>query len=116
MKIGELSKRTGIPARMLRYYEDQGLITPQRLDNGYRDYDEGLVARAEKIRCFIDAGVPTRLISMMLQRLEHPQKDAGTGATPQLRAMLVREHDRITERIDSLDRTRASLAALIETM
>ena len=26
MRIGELSRRTGIPTRMLRYYEEQGLM------------------------------------------------------------------------------------------
>ncbi len=38
MKIGELSRRTGVPTRMLRYYEEQGLLRPERADNGYRSY------------------------------------------------------------------------------
>ena len=50
MKIGELATRTGVPARMLRYYEEQGLITPQRLDNGYREYDDYVIQRVRKIR------------------------------------------------------------------
>ena len=40
MRIGELSERTGTPRRLLRYYEEQGLITPRRCANGYRDYSE----------------------------------------------------------------------------
>ena len=40
MRIGELAKRTGVATRMLRYYEEQGLISTRRLDNGYRGYDE----------------------------------------------------------------------------
>lgn len=35
---------------MLRYYEEQGLITPQCLANGYREYDGHLVDRVSKIR------------------------------------------------------------------
>lgn len=115
MRIGELAQRTGITARMLRYYEEQGLITPQRGDNGYRDYDEALVERAEKIRCFLDAGVPTRVIAPMLRSVEHP-REAVPDTAPELQAMLVRERDRMTERIDSLQRNRASLTDLIHAM
>ncbi|MEV5758341.1 MerR family transcriptional regulator [Streptomyces tendae] len=115
VRIGELARRTGISARMLRYYEEQGLITPQRGDNGYRDYDEALVARAEKIRCFLDAGVPMRAIAPMLYCAEHPHEVVPETA-PELRAMLVRERDRMTERIDSLERNRAALTDLIHTM
>lgn len=40
MNIGEVSKRSGLPAKTIRYYEDIGFITPQRSENGYRDFDE----------------------------------------------------------------------------
>ena len=38
MLIGELSCRTGVPARLLRYYEEQDLLHPERDSNGYRRY------------------------------------------------------------------------------
>lgn len=38
MRIGELAQRSGVPAHMLRYYEEQGLVVPRSLDNGYRVY------------------------------------------------------------------------------
>ncbi|MCX5095152.1 MerR family DNA-binding transcriptional regulator [Streptomyces sp. NBC_00365] len=34
MRIGELSRRTGVPTRILRYYEEQGLLGPERAPNG----------------------------------------------------------------------------------
>jgi DNA-binding transcriptional MerR regulator len=40
MHIGELSERTNISRRLLRYYEEQGLIFSERSPNGYRSYDE----------------------------------------------------------------------------
>lgn len=39
MRIGELARRTGVAARRLRYYEEQGLLSSDRSVNGYRDYD-----------------------------------------------------------------------------
>lgn len=36
--IGQASSETGLSAKMIRYYESVGLITPARTDNGYRHY------------------------------------------------------------------------------
>lgn len=38
MNIGEASRRSGLPSKTIRYYEEVGLITPARSRNGYRDY------------------------------------------------------------------------------
>lgn len=39
MNIGEAAKRSGVPAKTIRYYEDIGLIPPAgRTESGYRDY------------------------------------------------------------------------------
>ncbi|MCE8514048.1 Cu(I)-responsive transcriptional regulator [Ruegeria pomeroyi] len=40
MNIGDVANRTGLPAKTIRYYEDIGLITPQRDLNGYRRFRE----------------------------------------------------------------------------
>ncbi len=52
MTIGEIARRSGLPARTIRYYEDIGLVTPGRDANGYRRFSEadlhklGFVGRA----------------------------------------------------------------------
>ena len=38
--IGQFSKITNISEYTLRYYENENLITPKRLGNGRRCYDE----------------------------------------------------------------------------
>jgi Cu(I)-responsive transcriptional regulator len=38
MNIGDASEKSGLPAKTIRYYEDIGLIHPDRAENGYRDY------------------------------------------------------------------------------
>lgn len=40
MNIKEVSKRAGLPPKTIRYYEDIGLIRPQRSANGYRAFQQ----------------------------------------------------------------------------
>lgn len=67
MRIGELARRTDVPQRMLRYYEQQGLLHPARGDNGYRMYGEEDVERVRRVRSLIRSGMPTRLIVVVLE-------------------------------------------------
>lgn len=68
MRIGEVSRRTGVAARMLRYYEEQGLLRPGRHPNGYRDYTHTDLEQVATIRDLGGAGVPTRFIKIVLDR------------------------------------------------
>lgn len=40
MNIGMAAQHSKLPAKTIRYYEDIGLVQPERAGNGYRDYDE----------------------------------------------------------------------------
>ena len=40
MNIGEAARQSGLPAKTIRYYEDIGLLTPDRRVNGYRNYSD----------------------------------------------------------------------------
>lgn len=43
MNIGDAADRTGLPAKTIRYYEEIGLVTPDRTANGYRDFSDSHV-------------------------------------------------------------------------
>ena len=116
MKIGELSERTGVATRMLRYYEEQGLITPLRLANGYRDYDAYLVDRVAKIKGLVDSGVPTRIIGDILPCLNQSQEIFVRDPDPQLRMMLVDQRNAMVERIAFLEQNRDALTRYIAAM
>jgi DNA-binding transcriptional MerR regulator len=45
MKIGEVSRRSGVNATTLRYYEDIGLIPPPERRSGQRVYDDTIFTR-----------------------------------------------------------------------
>ncbi|WP_079063745.1 MerR family transcriptional regulator [Streptomyces sp. NRRL F-4489] len=59
MRIGELARTTGVTTRALRYYEEQGLLRPDRSANGYRTYGAGAVRVVENIRLLLAAGLTT---------------------------------------------------------
>jgi DNA-binding transcriptional MerR regulator len=109
MQIGELARRTEVPARLLRYYEDQGLLSPQRTANGYRDYAADDVPRVLQIRGLIDAGVPTAIIRDILPCLEDPATIRLRDPAPEVVSALERRRDQMDARIQCLTRNRDAI-------
>lgn len=116
MRIGELAERTGTPRRLLRYYEEQGLIAADRAPNGYREYDERFVDRVHQIRGLLDAGLPTRIIKQILPCLDKPRTIYFPDATPEMIATLVRERERMDDRIRCLARNRDAIAEYLDAV
>ena len=50
MKIKFVEELVGITRKNIRFYEEQGLLSPQRADNGYREYEEEDVHRLMQIK------------------------------------------------------------------
>ncbi|MDN4100367.1 MerR family transcriptional regulator [Bacillus cereus] len=57
MRIGELSKETGVSQRSLRHYENKGLLTPKRLTNGYRYFDRSAIEKVKIIQMYLELGL-----------------------------------------------------------
>ena len=69
LTIGELSRRTGVPVKTLRYYSDEGLLPPaERSRSGYRLYAEEHVVRIDLIRTLREAGIGLEAIGRVLRR------------------------------------------------
>ncbi|SDL39566.1 MerR family transcriptional regulator [Streptomyces indicus] len=112
MRIGEMVRRTGVSERLLRYYEEQGLLTPARLASGYRVYADSDVAAVRRIRTLLAAGLPTATIAQVLPCI----RDDGTTLTPvcpELVAQLRRERGRITDAIKELQASQGILDTVI---
>lgn len=114
MKIGELASLTRTSTRALRYYEDEQLLIPKRMPNGYRDYDPYLVDRVIQIRGLIDTGLPIRIIRQILPCLDKPRTIHFADATPEMLATLEHERDQMDERIEFLARNRAAITDYLE--
>lgn len=111
MRIGELSRRTGVPPRMLRYYEEQDLLHPERAGNGYRSYGTPAVYRIQQIRGLLDSGLTTEIIRRILPFLDDPKRIhlPAQCLTEETAGLLRREADRLQQRIDCLTRNRDAI-------
>jgi DNA-binding transcriptional MerR regulator len=70
MRISEVSRRTGVSIRSLRYYEQKRLLCARRLENGYRDLDEGAIERVQTIQMYLGLGLTTEQIEEILDCTE----------------------------------------------
>lgn len=110
LTIGDVSKRTGLPARTIRFYEDEGCIPPvARSDSGYRLYSEGDVWRLQLVRQVRMLGLPL----LQIKRLINQSMDTECGAfATDLRTMLSRQKLEIDRRIAELESLREQVAVL----
>jgi DNA-binding transcriptional MerR regulator len=74
VKIGELSARTGLPVRTLRFYEAEGLLQSERTPGNYREFPVSAIAQAERIRMYraLDLSLPE--IRSMLELSKTPER------------------------------------------
>lgn len=98
MRIGELSERTGASVRSLRYYEKKGLISGERLENDYRDFDEGQAERVRAVQFYLGLGLSTDRIEGIVNcrgRDTSPEKDPEINE--QCEELLILYEERLSE-------------------
>lgn len=66
MKINEVEKKLGLTRANIRFYEKEGLLSPTRTENGYRDYNETDIATLRKIIIFRKLGLSLSEIKAIL--------------------------------------------------
>jgi len=68
LTIGELSRRTGVPVKTLRFWSDEGLLPPAtRSSSGYRLYAEDATIRLDLVRTLREAGLGLEAIKKVLR-------------------------------------------------
>jgi DNA-binding transcriptional MerR regulator len=112
MRIGELSRRAGVNAHQLRYYEAQGLLEADRGANGYREYGESAVLRVKQIRHLLGAGLSSEDIAYLLPCAEGEAPEL--LGCPELLAAMRSRLRRLDDRMDKLARSRDALADYID--
>jgi MerR family copper efflux transcriptional regulator len=109
MNIGALAKRSGVPAKTIRYYESIGLIPKaKRTDGNYRVYDGRDLANLRFIHRARRLGFPVADVEKLLA-LWHDQRRP-SAKVRELALSHVSEIDRKLEELQSIRRTLAHLA------
>lgn len=68
LKINEVETLVGITKKNIRFYEEQGLLSPKRnSENGYRDYGKEEISELRRIKLMRKLGVPIEEIRQMQQ-------------------------------------------------
>ncbi|MFZ3599386.1 MerR family transcriptional regulator [Streptomyces sp. BH104] len=113
MKISELAQRADVTTKAVRYYESLGLITPERLANGYRAYTEGDVRLVREIRTLHQLGIPIERTRPFLECLAagSPHADDCPASLATYREAI----DELTERVEALNARRATLISNLNT-
>ena len=111
MTIAEASRKYGLTADTLRYYERIGLLPPvPRTKGGIRDYDEASCGWIELMKCMRSAGVQIEALIEYVALYRQGEDTAG-----QRRAILVEQRDQMVARMAemqrSLDRLDRKIAA-----
>ena len=105
MNIGQASQASGVSSKMIRYYEQTGLIPKAaRRDSGYRDYDDADVHRLRFIRGARDLGFTVEQIGDLLALWSDRER-----ASADVKALALGH-------VDALKQKQAEIAAMIATL
>lgn len=110
MRIGELSHRTGVSTKAIRFYEELGVLPePRRAPNGYRDYDDDMVQRLRFVKDAQAARLSLTEIGTILDMRDH-----GDATCRHILHLLEERLDDIKGQIEALEHTRTALASLVD--
>jgi DNA-binding transcriptional MerR regulator len=103
LRIGEFSRLSRLSIRMLRHYDERGLLPPARVDSssGYRLYSQSQLGSARWIRTFRDVGCSVDEIGRLLRLVG--DSDALLRALEQQRHQLHQDLQHVSSRLSGLD-------------
>ena len=108
LQIGDLSRKTDVSSKTIRYYEDIGLLPePRRTENGYRVYSQDDVERLQFIRRARALDFALDEIAEILAFRERNEPPCG-----HVMDLICHQIDAIESRIRDLERIRDELKAL----
>lgn len=111
MRIGELSKTTGVSIQTLRFYERKALLRqPPRTSGGYRSYDDTDIVRVRFIRDAQELGFTLKEIRALSQ-IHSPSQRASASRWPEAFRIARERLALIDRKIAQLQAFRQKLAA-----
>lgn len=108
MNIGAASRRSGLPAKTIRYYEEIGLITADRAQNGYRDYSQAHIGRLQFLHRSRNLGFSVEECRQLLSLYDDKQR-----ASAEVKAIAEAKLVDIDRKLKELASLRDSLTHLV---
>ena len=109
MNIGQAAKRTGLSAKMIRYYESIGLLKPaSRTDSGYRLYGPDDLHSLTFIKRSRDLGFSLEEVARLLTLWQDRQR-----ASADVKALANEHIADLNRRIEELVSLRDTLSELV---
>ncbi len=109
MNIGQAARRTGLSAKMIRYYESIGLLRPaQRSDSGYRQYNQDDLHSLAFIKRSRDLGFSLEEVARLLTLWQDRQR-----ASADVKALATEHIGQLNRRIEELVSLRDTLSELV---
>lgn len=109
MNIGEVSERSGLPPKTIRYYEDIGLVRPLRSANGYRAFRESDIHKLAFLGRARTLGFSIEDCRTLLGLYEDEARESA-----QVKAVAKEHLSAIDQKIAQLKSMRGTLSHLIE--
>ena len=110
MNIGQVSDRTGLPTKTIRYYEDIGLVRPLRESNGYRRFRESDMHKLAFLGRARTLGFSIEDCRVLLGLYEDGERESA-----QVKALAEKHLAEIDRKVDELQSMRATLAHLVHS-
>jgi hypothetical protein len=111
LKIGEVSQRSALPVKTIRFYCDEGLIQPLgRSEGGYRLFGEEVFAELTLIRTLKAMEIPLQAVRQILE-----SRRSGVCTCASLQATIRTKASEIGQKIAALRSLQAELNALLSS-
>ena len=110
MNIKDAGARVGLPAKTIRYYEEIGLVTPDRAANGYRDFNAAHLHKLAFLAQARSLGFSIEDCRNLLALWEDQDR-----ASSDVRAIAKQHLSEIEAKIAGLEAMRATLADLVKS-
>ena len=110
LTIGQVARRSGVPAKTIRYYESVGLVRdPRRADNGYRQYDPRSVAELRFVQRARSLGFTLKEVGGLLALWGDEHRRSA-----EVKALALTHVADVERRIEELETIRRTLLDLAE--
>ncbi|PSJ58349.1 Cu(I)-responsive transcriptional regulator [Kumtagia ephedrae] len=109
MNIGTAAEKSGLPPKTIRYYEDIGLLRPDRAGNGYRDYSTADVHRLKFLQRSRSLGFSVEECRQLLSLYGDRERESA-----EVKALAETKLAEIDRKLAELAELRAALSHLVE--